>query len=222
MDGTVPEPGREMPGVTTEPPWLATAKRLQALAATGLAYTEGPYDRERYTEIHAIASQMLATLFSAPIEQIGALAPDATAYPNPKIDVRGAVVEADRILLVREGETGHWTLPGGFAEIGLSAAENVVKEVTEEALIDVVVDRLYAVRHKAKGPFQPDPRDFYKFYFLCSRTSEREPAAGPEVTDVGWFTLDALPELCTDRIVAEDLERAFAYRREPMRLPLID
>lgn len=205
-----------------EDTWLGWAKRLQAIAATGLAYTEGPYDRERYTEIDAIAGQMLAALFSLPIERLAALAPDTTIYPTPKIDVRGAVIDGDRILLVREGVTGRWTLPGGFAEIGLSAAENVVKEIAEEACIDVAVDRLYAIRHKAKGPFLPDPRDFYKFYFLCSPTSDREPQPGPEVTGVGFFALDALPELCTDRIVAEDLERAFDYRRSPASLPLID
>lgn len=202
--------------------WLGWAKRLQAIAATGQAFTEGPYDRERYAEIDAIARQMLAALFSVPIERLAALAPDATMYPTPKIDVRGAVIEDDRILLVREGVTGRWTLPGGFAEIGLSAAENVVKEIAEEACIDVAVDRLYALRHKAKGPFLPDPRDFYKFYFLCSRTSDREPRPGPEVIEVAFFAVDALPDLCTDRNVAEDLERAFDFRRSPTRQPLVD
>lgn len=205
-----------------EAAWLAWAKRLQALASTGLAYTEGPFDRERYTEIQGIAARMLAMLFSVPIERMSALAPDTAMYPTPKIDVRGAVIEQDRILLVKEGATGRWTLPGGFAEIGLSASENIVKEIAEEACIDVDVDRLYAIRHKAKGPFPPDPRDFYKFYFLCTRTGDRQPMAGPEVTDVGWFAADALPDLCTDRIVAEDIERAFAFRGTPARLPLID
>ena len=205
-----------------EAEWLTHAKRLQTLATAGLAFSENPYDLDRFREIDTIARQMLARLFTVPIERIGELAPDATTYPTPQIDVRGAVIEGERILLVRERVTGRWTLPGGFAEVGLSAGENIVKEMAEEAGIDVVASRLYAVRHKAKGPFLPDPRDFYKFYFLCSRVSPRGPVAGHEVLDVGFFGLDALPELCTDRIVREDLERALAFHRDDARLPVID
>jgi ADP-ribose pyrophosphatase YjhB (NUDIX family) len=204
------------------PDWLATAKRLQALAATGLTYGESAFDRERYEEIKAIADQMLATLFDAPIVRIAELAPDARRHPTPSIDVRGAVFDGERILLVQEASNGLWTLPGGFAEIGLSAAENVVKEIGEEAGITVAAQRLYAVRHKSKGPFRPDVRDFYKFYFLCEQLDAGAPQAGPEVTGAAFFAMDALPALCTGRNCLEDLERAFAFRRNPGRLPLID
>lgn len=202
--------------------WLTYAKRLQALATAGLAYSTNPYDLERFQEIDAIARRMLAGLFSLPLERIGELSPDTKMYPTPTVDVRGAVIEDGRILLVREKVTGRWTLPGGFADIGFSAAENIVKELREEACIEVVASRLFSVRHKAKGPFNPDPRDFYKLYFLCERIGEEAPRAGPEVTDVAFFAPDALPELCTDRIVDEDIRRAFEFHRAPERLPLWD
>ena len=202
--------------------WLTYAKRLQALASTGLVYCKDPYDIERYQEIAGIAQDMLAKLFSVPLERIGELAPSARAHVTPLVDVRGAVIEDDRIMLVREGLTGRWTLPGGFAEFGFSAAENVVKEIKEEACIDVEVRQLFSIRHKAKGPFNPDARDFYKFYFLCERVSEALPKAGPEVTDVAFFGLDELPALCTDRVVAEDMARAFAFHRTPGKPAIFD
>lgn len=202
--------------------WLTYAKRLQAIAATGLAYGKNEYDIERYHEIGTIAQEMLARLFNLPIQRVGELAPDAKTYPTPKVDVRGAVIEDNQILLVREKNNGLWTLPGGFAEIGLSAAENVVKELREEASIDVIAKQLYSVRHKAKGPFKADLRDFYKFYFLCERVGANVPQAGPEVTDVAFFSIDALPELCTDRVVKEDIERAFDFHRTPKHEPLFD
>ncbi|MET0280492.1 MAG: NUDIX hydrolase [Steroidobacteraceae bacterium] len=205
-----------------ESEWLTHIKRLQALAATGLTYPTGVYDRERYEEIKAIAEQMLASLFAAPVGQIGELSPGTRAHPTPSLDVRGAVFDGERVLLVREGSTGRWTLPGGFAEIGLSAAENIIKEVREEACLEVAVQRLYAVRHKAKGPFRPDVRDFYKFYFLCRPLGSSAPQAGPEVTAAGYFALDALPELDTNRTCREDLERALAFHRDPALQPLID
>ena len=40
--------------------WLAYAKRLQAIASTGLHYTKDEFDRERYREIGEIANGMLA------------------------------------------------------------------------------------------------------------------------------------------------------------------
>lgn len=202
--------------------WLTLAKRLQASALTGLSYAKGQYDIERYEEIRDVAEAMLAKLFSAPRDKIADLAPGGKSYVTPINDVRGAVIENDKILLVREGVTGLWTLPGGFADVGLSPAENVVKEIAEEACITVVARQLYSVRHKAKGPFNPDAREFYKFYFLCERVGNELPVAGPEVSDVGFFALDALPELCRDRIVKEDLERAFAFHRSPNQSALFD
>lgn len=205
-----------------EQDWLTYAKRLQAIAATGLAYGKDKYDIERFQEVQAIAQEMLSKLYSLPIERISELSPDARAHPTPRIDVRGAVIENGQILLVREEASGLWTLPGGFAEIGLSAAENVVKEISEEASLSVVAKQLYSVRHKAKGPFRPDVRDFYKFYFLCDIVDGGSPMAGPDVLEAAFFSRNRIPELCPDRTVNEDIERAFEARANPGMATIFD
>src|SRR3546814_12093751 len=75
--------------------------------------------------IATIANEMLSALGNVPIERISDLVPDfARGYATPKVDVRGALVEEDMILLVREECDGLWTLPGGFADVGLSPARN--------------------------------------------------------------------------------------------------
>ncbi|PLQ00825.1 NUDIX hydrolase [Cupriavidus pauculus] len=206
----------------TENEWLTYAKRLQASALTGLAYCKDPYDIERFQEIRGIADEMLAKLFMAPLEQIAVLAPGAKSYVTPMTDVRGAVIENNQILLVREGVSGLWTLPGGFADVGLSPAENVVKEIAEEACISVTAKQLYSVRHKAKGQFNPDAREFYKLYFICERTGQETPVPGPEVSEVAFFPRDRLPELCKDRVVEEDIQRAFSHYRQPGQSALFD
>lgn len=198
--------------------WLAKAKRLQAIACTGLAYCDDDYERERLQETLDIANGMLARLATAPVERIAQLSPDARAYPTPKVDVRAAVIRDGRILLVQERNNGRWTLPGGFAEIGYSAAENAEKEVMEEAGLKVRASALYGVRHKAKGPFAPDVRDFYKLYFLCQRLDDGAPAPGPETADAAYFAPDRLPHLCRDRVAAQDIERAFAFMARPDRV----
>jgi 8-oxo-dGTP pyrophosphatase MutT (NUDIX family) len=50
------------------------------------------------------------------------------------VDVQAAVFrDGDRILLVKEPEDGGWSLAGGWADVGESTAEAVVREVREES-----------------------------------------------------------------------------------------
>ena len=200
--------------------WLEQAKRLQAIAATGLHFTESGYDRERYGEVARISEALLAQLADVPVQRIQGLVPTAAeGYATPKIDVRGAVFRNGEILLVREAADGLWTLPGGYADLGLSAAENVVKEVWEEACVEVHAQRLYAVRHKSKHGYDPDVRDFYKFFFLCGFQSEvaaaQAPEPGPETTAAGYFSLDALPPLSKARTIELDIEEAWQSYQTP-------
>ncbi len=203
--------------------WLALARRLQAIAATGLHFTDGIYDRERYEEINVIATQMLSELASVPVRKLeGLLHSGEEGYATPRIDVRGAVLNNGRVLLIREAADGLWTLPGGYAEVGLSAAENVVKEVREEACLDVRATRLYAVRHKVKHGYRPDVRDFYKFFFLCEASADQQPDAGAEALDVGYFAPDALPVLSTGRTIAADIHAAMNAASNPSMPVLFD
>lgn len=203
--------------------WLAHAKRLQAIASTGLHFARDPYDRERYEEIAAIANEMLADLAGVPIERIENLVSDfARGYATPKVDVRGALIEDGRILLVRERSDRRWTLPGGFADVGLSAAENVVKEMDEEAGVRVEVQALYGVRHKAKQPYEPDARDFYKLFFLCARDGGETPQPGPETMDAGFFPPGNLPELSRARVTEADIRAAFDFREGKRAAALFD
>lgn len=206
-----------------EDSWLRRAKRLHAIASTGLHFSRDPFDRDRYSEIAAIANEMLADLGNVPLERIDALIPDfARGYATPKVDVRGAVFRDDRVLLVQERMDRRWTLPGGYADVGLTAAQNVVKEVEEEAGLRVAVHRLYSVRHKATQPYDPDVREFYKLFFVCGRLDECEPAPGHETLDAGFFALDALPPLSTHRVLESDIVAAFAARSDPSLPVLFD
>ncbi|WP_347558748.1 NUDIX hydrolase [Robbsia sp. KACC 23696] len=203
--------------------WLAYVKRLQAIASTGLHFAEGVFDRERFEEIAAISNAMLADLGSVPIERIPELMPPmGTAYATPMVEVRGVVIVDGKILLVREKFDGLWTLPGGYADVGLSGAENTAKEVWEEAGLRVEVKSLISVRHKAKGGYRADPRDFYKLYFLCESAPGAVPKIGVETTDVGFFAPDALPPLSEGRTIASDITDAFRFVRGEITTTIFD
>ncbi len=196
--------------------WLTFAKKLHAISSTGLHFGESEFDRERYAEVAEIATRMLAMLGEVPLERIAGLVPDfASGYATPRVDVRGALIEDDRILLVQEKSDGKWTLPGGYADVGLSAAINTQKEVQEEASVTVEAHRLIGVFHKAAHAYDQDVRDFYKFYFLCRRRTTDTPAPGPETLDARFFAVDELPELSTGRVIEEHIRLAFEHAANP-------
>lgn len=203
--------------------WLTIAKRLQALASTGLHFGASDFDKERYAEIHDLATQMLANLSQVPIKTIADLiGQPGTGYETPRVDVRGAVFRDEKILLVREKLDGLWTLPGGYADVGISAADNIVKEISEEANLAVRVKQLYAVVHKARHEYDQDIRDFYKLYFVCEHRYDADPYAGAEVSDVGFFALDELPPLSTGRVIEKHIRLAEEFRHNPTKPPIFD
>ena len=206
-----------------EPEWLTFGKRLQAIASTGLHYAADAFDRERYEEVASIATAMLASLGGVPLARIEGLVPDfAQGYATPRVDVRGALIENDAILLVRERSDGRWALPGGFADVGLSAARNVEKEIAEEAGLLVKADRLYGIRHKAASDYAADVRDFYKLFFLCRRTGHGTARPGTETSDARFFARDDLPTLSHGRTIERDISAAFDFFSDIDRPALFD
>jgi ADP-ribose pyrophosphatase YjhB (NUDIX family) len=206
-----------------EDKWLQMAKRLQSIASTGLHYSQHEFDKERYAEVASIANDMLATLGKVPLARIEGLIPDfASGYATPKVEVRGAVIRDESVLLVREACDGLWALPGGFADVGISPAENIVKEIREEASLKVSASAVYGLRHKARHEYDPDVRDFYKIFFLCESLDDADPEPGLEATEAGSFGLDELPPLSTGRVLSKDIEAAFRFRDDPLNVLLFD
>ncbi len=96
------------------------------------------------------------------------------------------------------------------------------REILEEAGLKVSARRLYSVRHKAKRPYEPDARDFYKLFFLCERADTAAPRAGSETSDARFFRRDRLPELSLARVIESDIEAAFASQRGELQAASFD
>lgn len=108
--------------------WLEWAKQIQAISQAGLAYSKDMYDLERFEMLRELSVDILSRYTEVETEKVRSLFANDTGYATPKVDVRGAVFQDDRILLVRERIDGAWALPGGWADIGLSPKEVVVKK----------------------------------------------------------------------------------------------
>lgn len=191
---------------------LTQARRLLAIAQTGLHYTEGAFDRERYQELQSIAQAQLADLADMNTEEVAQLFVHEKGYANPKVDVRCAVFDEDgRILLVREAADGRWSLPGGWADVGASPAENAMREVREESGYIVTIERLLAVWDVLKHPHPASLFHIWKLVFLGVVTGIGE-ISGGETDAVGFYPVDALPPLSLGRILPEQIRRLAELR----------
>jgi ADP-ribose pyrophosphatase YjhB (NUDIX family) len=204
----------------TIPQWLDWAQRLQSIAQTGLFYEPQPFDRQRYEMIRDIAAEMMVagSTNGTGVEVIHTLFEVQAGHATPKVDVRGVVFRDDRILLVQEKmDNNRWTLPGGWADIGESAAESVVREVWEEAGYHTRAVKLLAAYDRNKHPHPPFAFHTYKLFFLCELTDDARHAdpANIEIDGVDWFEEDKLPDLSTPRVTAEQIARFFTHYRSP-------
>ena len=205
-----------------EPKWLLWARELQAIAQTGLAFSNDRYDLERYQRLRAIAVAMLASGSGAPVERISALFEQDLGYPTPKVDVRGAVFRDQRILLVREISDGFWTLPGGWADVNQSASECVEREIQEESGFQTRALKLAAVwDYRRQRQVASHPYSIYKFFFICELIGG-EASPSIETSAVEFFPLDQLPDLSLGRVTPEQIGRMYAHRRNPQLMTEFD
>ena len=82
--------------------WLKWAMEIQSLAQAGLAYTNNPYDVERFTRLREISAEMMAEKTNINLDKVKELFCNENGYQTPKIDTRASIFKEGRILLVHE------------------------------------------------------------------------------------------------------------------------
>ena len=201
-------------------PWLQWAIELQSLAQAGLTYGKDVYDRERYQRIREISAEMLSHMSEIPLGTVKDLFCNETGYQTPKLDTRAAIFKDGKILLVRENN-GKWSLPGGWCDVNVSVGENTVKEVKEEAGLDVTAERIIAVQDRARHNLPVYAYGICKIFVLCSLIggSFQE---NLETTGFEYYTEDDLPELAAEKNTAEQIRMCFAAYRERSWKTLLD
>lgn len=196
--------------------WLEWAQRIQAISQAGLTFTKDVYDKERYEELRSISAEIMQQYSDMHIEKIEQLFRNEIGYPTPKLDVRGVVFNDGKILLVKETLENKWSLPGGFCDVGLSASENVVKEIVEESGYKVEPKKLLAVMDMTKHSHPPQPFHYYKLFIQCEVTGGN-PTTGTETNGIDFFELNDLPELSINRNTAAQIELMFEYYKNPLK-----
>jgi ADP-ribose pyrophosphatase YjhB (NUDIX family) len=199
-------------------------ERVSAIARTGLAFSTGGFDVERYEDLLREAARMRTaleaaepaageTLYRRWREQVGA---GYDGYVTAAVGC-GAIVfnELDELLMILR-PNGRWWYPTGFCDVGVSPAENVAREVLEETGFVVEPQRLIAVMDSKK--LGSPMRHIYSMLFYCKLIGGSRKPHPLETLDLGFFPLDRLPEPMhgTSRSWIE-LAREFHFtdRREP-------
>lgn len=195
--------------------WLEWAKQIQAISQAGLEYSKDVYDIERFEQLRELSVEIMQQYTEVEIELIRELFAGETGYATPKVDIRGVVFQDNRILLVKEKLDGAWALPGGWADIGLSPKEIVVKEIKEEAGYEARAGRLLGVVDKKFHPHPPSPWHVYKMFIECEIIGGEAAVDTIETIEVGFFAENELPPLSIERNTEQQVKRMFDYLRNP-------
>ena len=203
------------------PRWLEWARELQALSQTGLAFSTSHYDIQRYKRLAEIAAEMLESHTGLSREALLRNMLAQPGYATPKVDVRGAVVREGKILLVQERTDERWCMPGGWADVGDSPSEVVVREVWEESGFQVVPRKVVGVYDANRSGRPLELYHAYKIVFLCDLDGGTAHASD-ETLAVDFFCFDALPPLSSNRTNQRHLREVVAHLRDADRPAAFD
>ncbi len=188
--------------------WLEWAKELQFIAQAGLTYSENTFDRERFQRVREISAEIMSLMSDIPQETIKGLFCNETGFQTPKLDTRAAIFDDEgRILLVKENN-GTWSLPGGWVDLMQSVKSNTIKEVREEAGLDVETIRLIAVQDRNKHNTPPYAYNICKVFVLCKAIGGSF-QANAETVESRYFALDELPLLAEEKNNREQIKMCF-------------
>ena len=174
------------------------AETLAAIARTGMGFTESLYERERYEEVLKVAADIRSRFDDGHMEEVfvsewmRSVGSGVAGYVTPKVAV-GAVVgnEHGQILLVQRSDSLVWLYPTGWADVGYSLSEVVVKEVEEETGIHCEPLQVMSIVDGLRMGFTKVPMHMVVFH--CRATGGAINRHPLETADAGWFDFDDLP-----------------------------
>lgn len=201
--------------------WLDIAKQLQSIAQAGLSFSDNKYDIDRYQQLRDISLKMINEITDIKIEKLSRIFNAEKGYQTPKVDIRGVVFRDGKILMVKETIDDLWSVPGGWADVGLTPFQVAAKEVMEESGLYVEPVRLLAVLDKKSHAHPPDLFHIYKIFILCNEKGGKM-KPGMETSQVSFFGFNELPPLSTNRITNEQIRMLFEFYHHPEKSAICD
>lgn len=204
-----------------EEKWLSWAKKMQSLAQQGLTYTKDKYELDRYQQLRDLSVEVMQDYTGVDKKKIEDMFCFEYGYQTPKSDVRGAILRNEEVLLVHEQIDGKWAMPGGWADIGYSVTESIIKEAREEAGAVVEPYKLVGIFDWASDTQRPIPYGIYKTVMLCE-LKEFCFEKNMETAGARFFNRYELPELSPGRTTQHLIDICFQARDTQNWLPIVD
>lgn len=196
-----------------EMPWLDWATELQFIAQAGITYSKDAFDIERFERLREISAEIMSAKTGLTMEHVRELFCNETGFQTPKLDTRAAIFQDGKILLVEESD-GKWSLPGGWVDVNQSIRSNTIKEVKEEAGLDVVATRLIALQDRDKHNLPRYAYKIMKAFVLCEIIGGSF-TPNLETISSAFFSLDELPPLAEEKNNKAQIELCFEAYHSP-------
>src|SRR5262249_7778519 len=144
-----------------------------AISRTGLAFSPHGFDAERYEELLREAASLESLLSAEPLEAAEerfrgwreSVRDGYEGYVTTGVGCGAIVFNSQDEILMLKRPSGRWFYPTGFCDVGVSPAENAVREVREETGLEVTPIRLIGVTDSLKlGSLG---RHLYAILFYC-------------------------------------------------------
>ena len=198
------------------PRWLKWAREIQQLSQTGLAFAITDYEKQRYKRLTEITAEIVEHHTSLEKDSVEKVMMKQPGYATPKIDVRAAVMQDDKILLVQEISDERWAMTGGWADVGDIPSEVAVRETKEESGYDVKPTKVIGVFDANRLGGQLEFFHAFKIVFLCELMGG-EAATSDETQDVSFFNFDDLLPISLNRTNDKHIKEIRAHMKNPQR-----
>lgn len=178
--------------------------KIQSIAKIGLIFSKDPYAITNYNEINQLSLKFLEEFMKVEFDRPNYFKRDI--YPTPSISVRCLIMNEDKtkILLVREVNSGKYSIPGGWCDLYDSPAQTAINESSQEAGADIEPVRLVGLTNHTPFKSSAVVPEYVAFFEgkLKGELHEHE----YETDDVSWFDIHNLPTM-SRKLALEEINR---------------
>ena len=203
------------------PQWLEWSREIQQLSQTGLAFAITDYEKKRYKRLIELTAEMVDYSTQLDKPAVEKVLMEQPGYATPKIDVRAAVINENKILLVQERTDNMWAMPGGWADVGDFPSQVAIRETKEESGFDVKPRKVAGVYDANRTGGRLEFFHAFKIVFLCDLIGG-EARASNETIDVKFFSFEELPPLSKNRTNNNHLEEIQFHLKDSIRQTFFD
>ena len=166
--------------------------KVHSIAKIGLTYSKDPYAIDNYNELNNISKEMLEKFMDVKFDKPSMFTKEV--YPTPNISVRTLIGYENKILLVKESNTGLWSFPGGWAELYDSPKTSAYNEVVQETGVEPEITRLIGVLDRLPHKSQQSVPEYVIIFEGTVKDNDFSKHCH-EISDVSFFDIDNLPEM---------------------------